>query len=251
MRFPSLFPVLGLCFCGAAIISLQPLQAQQKYVIWDGAYTAAQAERGKEAYGKHCSGCHGTDAKGGKATPLTGDLFMMHWEAKTVEQLFHKVRDTMPRGTPAATQSVSENDKLDIIAYVIQQNGFPAGAQELTDEPRLATVQIMPVDGPSAPRNGSMVESTGCLEDRDNQWALTNSTEPKTTSVEASPSSNQQTGTDAAARAGNLSVPLVSVFPSPKGHAGHKMRAKGLLMKTATGDRINVISLEMIAETCP
>jgi hypothetical protein len=104
----------------------------------------------------------------------------------------------------------------------------------------------MPVDGPSPPRNGSMVEATGCLEARDNGWILSNSTQPKTTNLDASAASAQQAADVAAA--GTHSVPLVSVFPSPKAHVGHTMRAKGLFM--TAGGQINVISLEMIASTC-
>jgi S-disulfanyl-L-cysteine oxidoreductase SoxD len=236
--------VVGLCVGGSAISSLTSVRVQQKYIIWEGTYTAEQAERGKAAYGKHCSGCHGEDGKGGKATPLVGDLFMMHWESKSVEELFHKTRNTMPRATPA---SVSDKDKLDIVAYVLQQNSFPAGTADLTDDPRLATLQIMPKDGPSPPRTGSMVETTGCLEGQGSEWKLTNATPLRTTSFSA-PASGQQAAN--ASAEGGLTVPLMSVFPRPTAHVGHKMRAKGLFVKNAAGEQINVTSLEMVAEIC-
>jgi quinoprotein glucose dehydrogenase len=225
-------------------MGLTSVRAQQKYIIWEGTYTAEQAERGKAAYAKHCSECHGADGKGGKATPLVGDLFMMHWESKSVEELFHKTRDTMPRGTPA---TVSDKDKLDIVAYVLQQNSFPAGTADLTDDPRLATLQIMPKDGPSPPRIGSRVETTGCLEGQGSEWKLTNATPLRTTSFSA-PASGQQAA-NASAESG-LTVPLMSVFPRPTAHVGHKMRATGLLVKNAAGEQINVTSLEMVAEIC-
>jgi S-disulfanyl-L-cysteine oxidoreductase SoxD len=244
MRIRSFIAVVGLCVGGSAISGLTSVRAQQKYLLWEGTYTAAQAERGKAAYAKHCSECHGADGKDGKATPLVGDLFMMHWESKSVEELFHKTRDTMPRGTPAA---VSDKDKLDVLAYVLQQNGFPAGTADLTDDPRLATLQIMPKDGPSPPRNGSMVEATGCLEGQGSEWNLTNATPPRITSLSA-PASGQQAAN--ASTDGGVTVPLISVFPRPTAHVGHKMRAKGLFVKTAAGERINVTSLEMVAETC-
>ena len=244
MRIPSFIAVVGLCVGGSAIIGLTSVRAQQKYIIWEGTYTAEQAERGKAAYAKHCSECHGADGKGGNATPLVGDVFMNRWESKSVEALFHKTRDTMPRGTPAA---VSDKDKLDIVAYVLQQNSFPAGTADLTDDPRLATLQIMPKDGPSPPRNGSMVEATGCLEGQGSEWKLTNATSPRTTSFSA-PASAQQAAT--ASAEGGVTVPLISVFPRPTAHVGHKMRAKGLFIKNAAGEQINVTALEMVAESC-
>ncbi len=67
MRIPSFLAVVGFCVGGSAIIGLTSVRAQQKYIIWDGTYTAEQAERGKAGYAKHCSGCHGEDGKGGKS----------------------------------------------------------------------------------------------------------------------------------------------------------------------------------------
>ena len=244
MRIPSLIAVVGLCVGGSALVGLTSVRAQQKYIIWDGAYNAEQAERGKAGYAKHCSGCHGEDGKGGKSTPLVGDLFMMHWESKSVEELFHKTRDTMPRGGPA---TVADKDKLDILAYLLQQNSFPPGTADLTDDPRLATLQIMPKDGPSPPRTGSLVETTGCLEGEGSEWKLTNATPPRITSTSA-PASVQQAAT--ASAEGGVTVGLISVFPRPTAHVGHKMRAKGLFVKNATGERINVTTLEMVAEIC-
>jgi S-disulfanyl-L-cysteine oxidoreductase SoxD len=244
MRISSRIALIGLYVGVSAITGLTSVRAQQKYIIWDGTYTAEQAERGKAAYAKHCSECHGADGTGGKAAALAGDLFMMHWESKSVEELFHKTRNTMPRGTPAA---VSDKDKLDIVAYVLQQNNFPAGTADLTDAPRLATLQIMPKDGPSPPRTGSMVEATGCLEGQGSEWKLTNATSPRRTNISASASG--QPAANESAQDG-VTVPLISVFPTPTAHVGHKMRATGLFVKTAAGERINVTSLEMVAETC-
>ncbi len=150
----------------------------------------------------------------------------------------------MPRGGPA---TVSHKDKLDILAYVLQQNSFPAGTADLTDDPRLATLQIMPKDGPSPPRTGSMVEATGCLAGEGSEWKLTNATPPRITSTSA-PVAGQQAAT--ASAEGGVTVGLISVFPRPTAHVGHKMRAKGLFVKNATGERINVTALEMVADTC-
>ena len=49
---------------------------------------------------------------------------MIKWETHTVERLFHKIRDTMP--TPEDSD-VTEAQKLDSVAFILQQNGFPAG----------------------------------------------------------------------------------------------------------------------------
>ena len=49
---------------------------------------------------------------------------MLKWELNSVERLFHKIRDTMPE---AGSSDVSDVEKLETVAYILQQNGFPAG----------------------------------------------------------------------------------------------------------------------------
>src|SRR5215510_10431034 len=124
--------------CTTAMAVL-PLEAQDG-AIWSGVYTTAQAERGKIVYTRHCSRCHGEDLAGRREYPLSGERFLDRWEAHTLEHLFVLIRDSMP---PDGINTVDPNDKRDIIAYVLQQNGFPAGTSELSqDVAKLAAVEI-------------------------------------------------------------------------------------------------------------
>jgi hypothetical protein len=173
---------------------------------------------------------------------------MLHWEGETVEQLYRKVEATMP---PKAAQTMSEQERLDIIAFVLKLNGFPAGSAELTLTPRsLTSLMLIGPDGPSAPRNGAIVSVIGCLaKNSAGQWLLSHASLPVLTSLEKKPVS-EGPGAEAPPL-GRQTTLLVSVYPDPAAHMGHKMEAKGLLIKDATGDRVNVMSLEMRAETCP
>src|SRR5947199_6753549 len=130
--------------------------------IWDGVYTAAQAERGKAEFAKSCANCHIADLSGSVRGPsLKGDRFMAAWENTTVNNLFRKIRDSMPATYP---ESVEDNVKLDIIAYLLQQNGFPAGASELKqDSTELDNIQIARKGATGIP-NFALVEVAGCLE---------------------------------------------------------------------------------------
>ena len=49
---------------------------------------------------------------------------------------------------------------------------------------------------------------------------------------------------------GDRTVRLLNVFPSPARHEGHTMQATGFLIREADGDRVNVVTLEMIASRC-
>lgn len=92
-------------------------------------YTASQAASGMQHVQTHCSACHGDDLRGGiqGGPPLTGTYFMNRWSGKTLEDLYTVMFSTMPLNAPS---SLPTTTYVEIIAYVLQQNGYPAG-----DEP--------------------------------------------------------------------------------------------------------------------
>src|SRR5262249_53570963 len=108
-----------------------PAIAQQpnEKKIWDGVFTADQALRGKTAFEGSCARCHNVALVGSERGPaIKGPTFLSHWENDNLAGLFIKIRDTMPEGGPG---TVSDEVKIDILSYVLQQNGFPAGRDEL------------------------------------------------------------------------------------------------------------------------
>src|SRR5262245_37506042 len=226
-------------------MAVLPLRAQDN-AIWSGVYTTAQAERGKALYTRHCSRCHGEDLGGRRDYPLSGERFLDHWEAHSLEHLFVLIRDSMP---PDGTNTVDPSDKRDIVAYVLRQNGFPAGTTELSqDVAVLATFEIERRSGPTAAKTGSLVHVTGCLTRQgERNWVLTHATEPEKTAL-PTPGTAARPQTQPAS--GTREVGLMNVFPSPSAHHGHTMHATGFLMKKGDGDAINVVSLDMVAPTC-
>src|SRR5262249_6120164 len=166
---------------------------------------------------RHCSRCHGDDPANTR-NPLSGDRFAEHWESRTLADLFLRIRDTMPLGEAS---TVGETDKLDIVAYLLQQNGFPAGRAELTsDADALATIQITGKGGPIPVRTGTLVRVTGCLELRDDrEWQLTNATEPERTALDAASATRAMPAPQAGAR----TIVLLNAFPSPTAHRGHRI----------------------------
>ena len=96
-------------------------------------FTAAQAKRGDDAYQASCSGCHGSNlrATDAEAVDLTGPAFRAKWGGKTLEERFETIRDTMPLGNG---NSLGDKTYMDILAFILQVNGFPPGNQELVPD---------------------------------------------------------------------------------------------------------------------
>ena len=213
--------------------------------MWSGVYAPEQADRGKVAYARHCSRCHGDDPANSR-NPLSGDRFAEHWESRTLADLFRRIRDTMP---PGEASTVGASDKLDTVAYLLKQNGFPDGRAELpSDGDTLATIQITGKGGPIPVRTGTLVRTTGCLELRDDrEWQLTSATELERTALDTvSKSASRQDSPQSDAR----TIVLLNPFPSPAAHRGHRVAATGFLVRRASGDAVNVVSLEMLAPSC-
>ncbi len=104
-----------------------------------GAYTAAQAERGRAVYQEHCLSCHGSSLRGGTnefaAPALAGPFFFDAWGGRPVAELLAYSTDNMP---PEGTL-LPEPDYVDVTAYILQVLGYPEGDAELTpDSPALA-----------------------------------------------------------------------------------------------------------------
>jgi mono/diheme cytochrome c family protein len=106
-----------------------PAYAQQPVRIWDGVFSSDQAARGKSAFDLSCSRCHNVALTGSERGPaIKGSTFLSHWEKDTLASLFSKIRDTMPEGGPG---TVKDEVKVDILSYILAQNGFPTGKAEL------------------------------------------------------------------------------------------------------------------------
>ena len=122
-----------------SIVLFGALVAGAQESIWTGVFSAAQAKRGEDAYQSNCSGCHGSDlhATNSEAPDLTGPALRASCNGRTLEERFQTIRETMPQGSP---NSLGDKSYMDILAFILQFNEFPAGNQELVPETAKATV---------------------------------------------------------------------------------------------------------------
>ncbi len=98
--------------------------------ILSGIFTEQQAQRGKIAYQQFCAICHGADLfpTNPEAAPLTGEVFNFSWHGNTIAERFERISTTMPEGKAG---TLNDNEIIDVIAYILQFNGYPIGEQEL------------------------------------------------------------------------------------------------------------------------
>ena len=104
-----------------------------------GFYSVAQAERGLGVFRGMCSECHYT-------SEFRGDDFEWQWRRQTVWDLYRSMTRTMPENDPGG---LPDRTYADVIAYILQINGYASGNAELV--PERATMDSIPM-GPGAPK---------------------------------------------------------------------------------------------------
>ncbi len=228
--------------------ALEEIGIQQRGV-WDGIFTNAQADAGKQA-ATRCQGCHGPDLNGTDRAPaLKGDGFIANWQDGSVNRLFLKIRDGMP---PGNTDSISPDVKLTIVAHLLRENGFPAGASELTlNAEALDGLQITRKGVDAGAPNFALVQVVGCLAaDRPGAWKLINATEPAVTRDSAPNATALRTAENKAL--GRQTFNLVSVDTTTKSGAlnGRKVEARGLLYRDGPYADINLTSIRSVGSDC-
>ena len=90
----------------------------------DGIFTVAQADRGEALFRSTCSECH-------DSADWTETGFKGRWEEQSVYQLWYYVNERMPYDDP---WSLSRQETTDVLTYIFQLNGLPAGDAELATD---------------------------------------------------------------------------------------------------------------------
>ena len=111
-----------------------------------GGYTTAQAESGRAVYERECAVCHQSNLQGTFEAPqLAGESFLQFWGDLSPGDLFVRISGSMP---PGQAGSLTDEAYLDVVAYLLQANGAPAGGAALTEA---ATVSIGAAVNPASP----------------------------------------------------------------------------------------------------
>jgi mono/diheme cytochrome c family protein len=110
----------------------------------DRVYSKEQADRGGRQYRQICARCHDGSqpvVPGKKPAPLLiGPAFLEQWQDRTLGELSTSIQTTMPSDGSAV---LSLEETADIVAYLLQVNGFPDGPAALVMTPDARGIAIV------------------------------------------------------------------------------------------------------------
>jgi mono/diheme cytochrome c family protein len=140
-RFKAVLSGSLVTWFAAVALSSGAAQAAPQTTTNDGVYTKAQADGAKAQFEKLCASCHAftvAEKKKPKDLPLGDEPFFESWTGRPLSAMISVIALTMPNDGSAV---VTDQEAIDLVAYILQQNGFPAGEKALTKETAAAVVE--------------------------------------------------------------------------------------------------------------
>jgi hypothetical protein len=172
---------------------------------------------------------------------------MDHWREDALESLYSNIKRSMPRNAPG---TLSTATYLDIVAYILQQNGFPTGVSDLIPD-NLKSIQVIGKNGTESLPIGALVQVYGCIrESPANSWTLIRATNAVRTR-------NPDRSSDADLKQADLKLPadanyrlVDAAFYHPERYKDQLAEVKGFLVADPS-DGISVTSIAPLSTPCP
>ena len=102
----------------------------------NGWFTIDQADAGRQLFERSCSACHGTKLEGIAGSPaLRGVSWQQRFAGAKLLTVWGEIKGPMAQ---YANVTLSTQQSLDILAFLLEQNGLPAGSQPLADTRQLS-----------------------------------------------------------------------------------------------------------------
>lgn len=216
----------------------------QGRTVWNGVFTADQADRGRNEFAGHCAECHGGNLQGGAdGKRLDGEQFWTDWKESTVGELLTYVSKNMPRSEDGSTAgTLSASTYSDIVSYVLSANGFPAGTQALTAASS-AGIAIIRKEGPGELPATTLAVVIGCLAPRaaDGSWRVERATPPIRATTAGVPDKTAS---------GDRAYAMKFVLTNLTKMVGQRVAVRGLLLGEGGVDGINVSAVTPLSESC-
>jgi cytochrome c-type protein NapC len=101
-----------------------------------GWFTVEQADAGRQLFERFCSPCHGTKLEGTAGAPaLSGASWQQRFTGARLLTVWGEIKGPMAQ---YANVTLTTQESLDILSFLLQQNGLPAGMQPLADTRQLS-----------------------------------------------------------------------------------------------------------------
>ena len=113
----------------------------------DKVYSKEQAARGATLFNKTCAPCHDPAKKTADKTPgppLVGptSVFVENWKDHALGEIFTTILTTMPNDGSVV---LTESDTVDLVAHILQINGYPDGPDALKFDAAAKDIKIVAV----------------------------------------------------------------------------------------------------------
>lgn len=127
--------------CGSKPKHRSAAAAEHDHAAPPALFTDAQAAEGKHKFLDNCARCHGPLLEGRAGPALRGPNFASAKSDFHVGDIFTIVSQNMPATAPGSLQ---HQDYVEIMAFLLQENGYPAGGKALTfDEAKASKVDLI------------------------------------------------------------------------------------------------------------
>lgn len=120
---------------GAEAVALTPDTRVDGASFASASFTVQQVDRGQYEFSVVCEECHST-------SEFRGHSFQFTWRRRTAWDFYRTVTQTMPENAPG---SLMDEQYADVIAYILEMNGFEPGDAELPATK--AALEQFPMDG--------------------------------------------------------------------------------------------------------
>lgn len=114
-----------------AALSIVPVAMAQDKTVNDGVFTEGQVNAGQVVYDAQCKTCHNMR--------FYRDT-LRSWSNQPLLYLWENIMGTMPADNPG---SLMYEEYTDVIAYILHENGFPAGEATLDPDNGMDQIKIV------------------------------------------------------------------------------------------------------------
>lgn len=84
-------------------------------------FTEDQADRGRDLFRAQCTECH-------YSSEFSDSQFKFKWSRRSAGNLYELIQSSMPETAPG---SLTPQEAVDVVSYILRMNGFQAGGTEL------------------------------------------------------------------------------------------------------------------------